>query len=209
MGINDQPTNYLGNTHGSVEKINGEYYVFYHRQTNRHCHSRQACAERITYEKGHFLQAEVTSAGLNGEPLKGIGRYEARVACNLWSRRGVKFYTAKTPAGVHPYFTQTEKDGERGDQYIANFCDGASAGFKYFSFGGAESEIALTVSGAGGGEIIVSHAPCGEEVARLSVPKGKGKRRVSSRFTPLTGKRALFFRYSGKGRVDFIDFEIK
>ncbi|MBP5177917.1 MAG: family 43 glycosylhydrolase, partial [Clostridia bacterium] len=111
VGLSDKPLNYLGNTHGSVERINGKYYVFYHRQTNRHCHSRQACAEEITLNAdGTFTQAEITSCGLNGGPLAGKGEYEARIACNLFGRDGVKFYTAKTPAGSHPYFTQSGVD---------------------------------------------------------------------------------------------------
>ena len=69
---------------GSVEYINGKYYVFYHRQTNRHCYSRQACAEEIKMNAdGTFTQAEITSCGLNGAPLKAKGSYEARIACNL------------------------------------------------------------------------------------------------------------------------------
>ena len=156
VGISEKPLNYLGNTHGSVEKINGKYYVFYHRQTNRHCHSRQACAEEITLNPdGTFSQAEITSCGLNGGPLKAEGEYEARIACNLFSVNGVKFYTMKTPAGRHPYFTQTGVDREQdGDQYIANFCNGATAGFKYFEFKG-NKKISVTVRGKARGKMYV------------------------------------------------------
>ena len=39
----------------------------------------------------------------------------------------------KHPKSGHPYLTQDGKDREQGsDQYIANMCDGAVAGFKYF-----------------------------------------------------------------------------
>lgn len=40
--------NCSGNTHGSIENVLGQWYVFYHRQTNRTQYSRQGCAERIT-----------------------------------------------------------------------------------------------------------------------------------------------------------------
>ena len=36
-----------GNTHGSIIELNGKYFVFYHRHSNRKQSSRQACAERI------------------------------------------------------------------------------------------------------------------------------------------------------------------
>lgn len=36
-----------GNNHGSIESINGKWYVFYHRQTHKTTFSRQGCAEPI------------------------------------------------------------------------------------------------------------------------------------------------------------------
>ena len=42
------PCNYTGTNHGSIVEINGQWYVFYHRQTNRTPYSRQGCAEKIT-----------------------------------------------------------------------------------------------------------------------------------------------------------------
>ena len=76
-----QAVNYLSNTHGGLVEIEGQWYVFYHRHTNRHRNSRQMCAEKIKIaEDGKIAQAEVTSCGLNGGPLQGKGRYEARIA---------------------------------------------------------------------------------------------------------------------------------
>lgn len=135
--------NYLGNTHGGLLNIGEDWYIFYHRQTNRHSYSRQACAEKLVRSPdGSFRQAEVTSCGLNGGPLRGIGRYPAYIACNLWSRDGVGRYDCPSPRrafAAHPYFTQTGKDREgNGDQYIANMRDGAVAGFKYFDIRGSK-----------------------------------------------------------------------
>lgn len=73
-----------GTNHGSIEEINGKYYVFYHRQTHNTAFSRQGCAEEITIESGGMIrQVEMTSCGLNGSPLKGEGRYPAAICCNL------------------------------------------------------------------------------------------------------------------------------
>lgn len=204
LGISLQPTNYLGNTHGSVECIDGKYYVFYHRQTNRHCHSRQACAEEIQLlPNGKFVQAEVTSCGLNGGPLVGKGRYEARIACNLTSAKGVTFYTAKLPAGKHPYFTQSGGDREcDGDQYIANICDGATVGFKYFAFSSAQT-VAVEVSGNARGKFVVTD---GEKVvAEISV-NGSGK--FTASLTISNGTHPLFFTYHGKGRCNMTAIEL-
>lgn len=58
--------NYTGNNHGSIVEIKGQWYVFYHRQTNKHQFSRQACAEKINIDEyGIIKQVEMTSCGLN------------------------------------------------------------------------------------------------------------------------------------------------
>lgn len=150
--------NFTGNTHGSLLELNGKYYVFYHRQTNRYQFSRQACAEEIKMdEAGHFRQAEMTSCGLNGGPLEGRGKYETRIACNLRKRHGNRFYLCFRQ--FHPFelcFTQSGKDREnRPDQYIACMGNGDMAGFKYFSFDGAD-QISISVRGLGKGRMIVT-----------------------------------------------------
>lgn len=200
LGLSDRPVNYLGNTHGSIEYINGNYYVFYHRQTNRHCHSRQACAEPIRLlPDGRFAQAEITSCGLNGGPLAGREKYEARIACNLTSKKGVRFYTWKVPAGCHPYFTQSGKDRESdGDQYIANVCDGTTIGFKYFSFDNAKS-IGVEVRGNAKGRFVVC-----DEKGIVSEIEVNGTGTFSAPLSISDGTHPLFLKFCGKGKCDFI-----
>ncbi|MGN1023700.1 MAG: family 43 glycosylhydrolase, partial [Lachnospiraceae bacterium] len=57
--------NHIGNTHGSLIEIEGQWYVFYHRQTNHSSFSRQGLAEKVTIlPDGSIPQAECTSCGL-------------------------------------------------------------------------------------------------------------------------------------------------
>lgn len=203
--------NYLGNTHGGMLNIGADWYIFYHRQTNQHSYSRQACAERLEHPApGVFKQAEVTSCGLNGGPLSGTGRYEARIACNLWSKNGVARYDKKFDKKAHPYFTQTGEDRmENGDQYIANMRDGAVAGFKYFEFGG-EKRISLTVSGVCSGTVEVSHTPDFKAViARIPVSAKVEQVNLEGVFAPQKGTQPLYFRYTGEGAMNFHTFEMK
>ena len=73
----------------SIVEINEQWYIFYHRQTNRHQFSRQGCAEKIKIEKdGSIKQVEMTSCGLNNGLFIGKGIYEARIACVLLSKTG-------------------------------------------------------------------------------------------------------------------------
>lgn len=54
--------NFLGNTHGGMVCVKGQWYIFYHRQTNQQMCARQGCAEKITIEPDESIkQAEVTS----------------------------------------------------------------------------------------------------------------------------------------------------
>ena len=148
LGLSDKRLNYTGNNHGSVELINGHYYVFYHRQTNKTNFSRQECAEKITFKNGVFEQAEMTSCGLNGKPLAAKGEYPARIACNLYSKDGAVEYGNDGTPGIedHPYLTQN-KDGV---QYIANMHEGSTAVFKYFD---DLSDTKIKVNHTGKGEM--------------------------------------------------------
>lgn len=214
VGIGGTPRsrakNYLGNTHGSLVEIGGTYYVFYHRQTNRHQFSRQACAEEIRFADGRFCQAEMTSCGLNGGPLLGEGEYSSHIACSLYSKKGVYWYgVLKRPRGIHPYFTQSGKDREcNPDQYIANFCDGATAAFKYFELRKLKN-IFVKVRGKAEGRIEVRNRENGPVVCEIPVTAAaNGIQTFGSAYSGGSGKQALYFTYRGKGRLKFYSFRL-
>ncbi len=206
----EEAVNYTGNTHGSLIQIKDKYYVFYHRQTNRKQFSRQACAEEIRFEDRKFYQAEMTSCGLNNGPLNGKGTYEARIACNLMSEKGTKFYGAfKGIKGIHPYFTQTGKDREDNpDQYIANMRNGAKAGFKYFDFTDT-MEISVTGKGTANGCIKVYTDLTKAPAAEIPVTATKEMKEFRAQFQTEPGVKPLFFCYEGTGAFDFHWFELK
>jgi len=202
--------NYLGNTHGGMVELGGKWYIFYHRQTNRHSYSRQACAEPLErMADGGFRQAEVTSCGLNGGPLSGRGSYPARIACNLWSKKGTCRYDKPFHKKLHPYFTQNGRDDDRDAvQYIANMRDGSVAGFKYFDFRGA-SGISVTVAGQGMGVMQVSdREDFSDLAAQITLRADGGEAKAAAPFSIEDGVRPLFFRFQGSGAISFIRFEL-
>lgn len=214
IGLNgrtpDQRLNYTANNHGGLVELNGQWYIFYHRHTNRDQVSRQGAAEPIERtDDGRFLQAGITSSGLNNGPLAGDGTYSARIACVLQSARGAGEvpYLSITRRGPHPYFTQTGSDREGGgDQHIANMRDGSVAGFKYFDLTTSRS---LRVDARGGaGEIHVSTELQGPPIAVIPVPTPTGETGTTALPTGLTGKSALYFRYRGKGAITFHSFTL-
>ena len=112
----------------------------------------------------------------------------------------------------HPYFTQSRPDREsRGDQYIANMRDGATAGFKYFDFRQEKpNNIILELSGNAKGIITVSSDRefC-NVVARIECCV-MIRSRVSAVFDANNlSVDALYFRFNGKGKINFHSFRLE
>lgn len=210
---NSIPLNYMGNTHGGMVEVKGQWYIFYHRQTNKQKCARQGCAEKITIAPdGSIAQAEITSCGLNDGPLTGKGTYEARIACNLSSRQGTFEYLRtreKDKKKIHPYFTQSGADREDNpDQYIANMTDGAWAGYKYFTFAGDEKEIQVTVRGTASGELKIMTRQDGKPVAIVKILPSEGWKDFVGKLSLSAGVSALYFCYEGSGVMDIKGFTI-
>jgi hypothetical protein len=184
--------------------------VFYHRQTNLHQFSRQACAEPISIKQdGSIPQVETTSCGLNGGPLAGRGEYEARIACNLQSKNGVFSYGMVKPDNrEHPYVTQETLDCEEIEsQYIANMKDGSTAAFKYFFMDGADY-ICAVVRGSGSGVFEVSTEMGAAPIAKISIQPGDEWHTISASLSSVFGKQALYFCFRGNGSIDFKSFRL-
>ncbi len=206
----EEALNYTGNNHGSIVEINGKWYVFYHRQTNKHQFSRQVCAEEIKIESdGSIKQVEMTSCGLNGGPLVGKGEYPAYIACNLVSKQGaIRYEPFQDVPNYHPYFTQEGEDRESNpNQYIANLTDGAMAGFKYFEIEEI-SKISVKVRGTGKGELHVTTKIGGESVATIPVSTEENWEMFTAPIQINKGIHALYFTYKGEGSIDLYSFTI-
>ena len=206
---NHRPKCYWGNNHGSVERINGKFYIFGHRQTNYHEFSRQAVAEELRFEDGRFLPAEMTSCGLNGGPLKGEGTYPAVIACTLYGRNGACKTTKAWDKRVHPCFTQERPDGETdGGNYIKNITHGTVIGYKYFDFAGAGA-LTLCLRGKGDGVFLASHEEKGTPICTLPVTASAGWTQVTAPAAFASGKQPLYLRYVGAGSFDLKEFSLK
>lgn len=212
IGINGNKIslNYWGNNHGSVECINGEYYVFGHRHTYwREC-SRQGVAEKLETdaETGLFKSAEMTSCGLNGKSL-GKGRYEAGIACVLFSKAGAcksTFFKNKKKTDIHPCIMQSGADRENEPcQYIHNMRNGSVAGFRYFECDCRE--LSVSVRGSDG-IIDVLFDLNGNPMASFALRKSEEYQEYSVPIS-FSGKTAIYIRYSGKGSVDLLSLELR
>lgn len=159
----------------------------------------------------------MTSCGLNGGPLTATGRYEARIACDLWSAQGTGRYDvslARLKYAKHPFITQDKRDGETtAVQYIANMRDGAVAGYKYFDIRPAKT-LSVEVSGRGDGAFRVY---CDEECRQLvsEIPIHIRSRKSGEYTARIETEKLtvdvlpLYFKYVGTGKIDFYGFTFR
>ncbi|MEH7490639.1 family 43 glycosylhydrolase [Neobacillus niacini] len=210
IGLNDRPlsnaVSFIGNNHGSIECINGKYYVFNHRQTNRSYFSRQAVAEYITIQAdGSIQQAESTSCGLNGGPLTEKGVYPAYIACNLFN----EMVNGRRNPLTGPYLTQEEVTSiEPPVQYIKEIKNGCLVGFKYFQIPDA-SKVAVTVRGIAKGHIHVLLEEEGSPVADIPINISTNDWKVfENDFSIHSDVYPIYFQFEGEGSLDMLAFTI-
>ena len=188
-----------GNNHGSIECVNGQWYIFYHRQTHRDSFSRQGCAEKITIlPDGSIPQVEMTSCGLNEGPLKAAGEYPAAIACNLTDGRMPHIGQMKMTG----FPTVTNTGDER---YITGIREGTIIRYKYFAFKGS-TMLTLRYRAKGSGVLKVY---AGEQL-KGSVPLSPAAtwKDGSLRFSA-EGELPLTFRYVGAGEADLLSFRME
>ena len=115
----------------------------------------------------------------------------------------------KYPKKGCPYLTQDGKDRESGpDQYIANMCDGAIAGFKYFNLSETKA-VSVDVKGHAEGTLYVRTSENGKAVASISVSPCKELKKFEAPLSASGSREALFFTFEGKGSFDFVSFTLK
>ncbi|MCI8969326.1 MAG: family 43 glycosylhydrolase [Lachnospiraceae bacterium] len=214
---NELAVNYTGNNHGGLAEIDGEVYIFWHRQTHGTGFSRQGCADRVQIaEDGTIPQIEITSCGLNGGPLPAKNTYQSYIACHLTekNRSAVGHVVEPAPGEMFPklpaempYITEEENtDYEKGFKpYITNLREGAVAGFKYFDFDGDEKEIALELRGTGKVQVLFD-SPDGEEVSFMTVDSAGWEER-SEKLKQTTGVHSVYVKVT-EGTVDFAAIRI-
>ena len=148
----------MGNIHGGIEYLNGEYYIFYHRMTHNTQFSRQACAEKITMdENGLFSQVQITSCGLNGKALVGKGEYPSPICCHLTNG---KMKMASWKGETITMITHSENE-----QFITAIENGTIVGFKYFDLSDTKN-VSICIRGSGSGKVIVSND---EEIGEITI----------------------------------------
>lgn len=202
-------TGYGANNHGSMVQIGEDWYIFYHRHTNGNWYCRQGCAEKLTVkEDGTILQAEMTSCGLNGGPLRGTGTYPAYIACNMFDADhpqtdGKPLFTALTCTRV----TQDGADGDEVQPYVMYWYNGSTLGYKYFDLKGLK-QIRVTMRGYADGYVEVRDSWNGERLGNIKIHTDNRWKSFTDTVNIPDGVKALYFTYRGTGNPAFKEFEL-
>lgn len=169
-----------GNDHGSLICIKGQWYIFYHRMTNRSIMSRRACVEKVTIlPDGTIPPVEMTSLGFE-DSLDPYKQTPADIACVL---KGGCYITEKD------IFTRV----------VTNITDGNIIGYKYYDFGedftGDSITVALKTRGLGTyckvRVMIDGYGDNGTEVGEIKVGIGDGI--YKGKIKNVTGRHSVFF----------------
>lgn len=205
---NNIPRNYWGNNHGSILKLGEEYYVFYHRHTNKSGWNRQGCIEHLQHlADGTFRQAAITSLGFQEEAFPAEGEYGAYITCGLHKKdmepfQPFQFYQFTEE---DPYLTEEK---ETPYQFIANMRDGSKACFRYLRFTGEEKSIYVRYRGQGTGAICITDADH-KQLSRICVENNsleKDWQKGTASLEVTKGVCELVLTYQGKGAVDLLSF---
>lgn len=184
-----------GNNHGSIEKINDKWYVFYHRPTHRNLFSRQGCAEEILIDaNGNIAQVEMTSCGLNGGPLSADGEYSSLICCNLTNGK-MPHITSQEPVTDIPHITN---NGD--ERFISEISNGTLIGYKYFEFSGMTNLEILERGDTGTLKIVV-----GSQIIKITLPDSKEWQTVRVAIAA-SGIYPLYMTYIGEGKIDIKSF---
>lgn len=79
------------NNHGSIAEFKGQWYVFYHRSSQRRKSCRRVCAEPIFFDENGFIrEVSQTSQGASA-PMLSNAVIRARSACRMMGKCSIEF----------------------------------------------------------------------------------------------------------------------
>ena len=151
-----------GNTHGSICEINGQWYVFYHRQTGTNEYARQAMVApiEVKVEEGEGGKVEISEGEYNscGFALQGLNPFECHSA-------GIACWTTGPKPAVHEWPNNTfygsyvaasygtddrfeaPYDLRNNTNPVVNNTSGSIVGYKYFLFDADKlADLQLSIS---------------------------------------------------------------
>lgn len=198
----------VGNNHGGLVCVKGQWYIFYHRHTSLSQYNRQGCAERVFFkEDGSIPQVTITTSGMNPTPLKGKETYPAVFCCNLTNGHmgALNSLGRSNKEAGFPYMTSV--DGER---YITNISKGTKIGYKYISLKDTE-HITVTYRADEDAELEIrtSLEPAPDNLrGTIHLRKTDTWTEAGTDTEFADDEEELYLMYKGDGRADMITLKL-
>ena len=192
---NDQCNPGNWNNHGSIEQLNGQWYVFYHRSTHGCNKMRKACVEPITFlEDGSIPEVEMTSQGAS-DPFLKDRIIEAEWACGLQGSVRIKAWADDAEA-------------------LTEIRNGDKVVFKYINFeeGVNKIDIRLKPGTEGGRIVIFDEQIWHQKLGEIEVDPSLDDRwiTVSTGLNSTKGIHQIWLQFWGEGTdlfsIDWISF---
>lgn len=217
-----------GNTHGSICEINGQWYVFYHRQTGTNEYARQAMVApiEVKVEEGEggkvvISEGEYNSEGFALNGLNPLERHSAGIACWLTGPKpSIHEWPNNTFFGSYveaSYGTDTNFEApyelKNNSNRVVNNTDGSIVGYKYFNFTETNGKkdiqlnLRLIPEGIDGKIEIMADRPwesqggkvLGSIELKADMPQESTEMSITLPvLAELTGKHAIFFIFSSE-----------
>jgi beta-xylosidase len=184
------------NNHGSLEKFNNQWYVFYHRSTHGCVKMRKSCVEPVYFnEDGSIDEVEMTTQGASG-PLNARHTLDAERACVL-----------------HGNVRIVQEDEK--NEILAGINSGDKVFYKYLDFGEGVQKVRLRVRPhENGGTInLFLDQPWYQRIASYTIQAGEEKewKEISFKVENASGIHALGMQFWGAENnmfdIDWIRFE--
>lgn len=222
------------NNHGGLVKINGQYYIFGHRNTFYTIGSRQGLAEKldVSYDEATDTLAikpvEMTSSGL-ADYLDAYQVIDAAHECYMTPAVDV----GSGPAGLYVGKNPVDADSASTHAFpIVGISNNTVVGFKYLNFGDAEVNAGLRMlfakeaETADGTVSVYLDAPSGDEggtlIGRMEITEEKlanaEQKETGTSGTewswletdldePLSGIHGVYFVFAAEGRNTICSFD--
>lgn len=194
-----------GNNHGSIVEINGQWYVFYHRQTGTDEHARQAMLEPIEVaqdDQGNVFIGKVIRR--DGQPVASVpvemtsqGPHVNGLDCRKWISAGYACHLhGCTP---RPVISVVRQPAEEVSTPVTGIKDGTTVGFRYLAFGetspatvtallqsAVPAEVTVRLDAFDGPAIAVLHADAQHTTLTADLTAS------------VTGKHAVYFHFAAQ-----------
>ncbi|MBO4386373.1 MAG: family 43 glycosylhydrolase [Treponema sp.] len=211
-----------GNNHGSIMNVNGQWYVFYHRQTGTDEFSRQAMIEcvdvamdskgkifigKISYKDGEPVASEPVEMTSQGAHLNGLDARKiisAGYAVHIYGGAKGGYNGGKGGAYIKPVYEKNDSVSSP----IVDITSSLTVGFRYLQFGNnSPQSLSAKISALENLRVNVRLDEYkGKLVAAFQMNKGESFAKADL-LCGITGKHALYFEFLSESKNVIAEFD--